>query len=361
MGIASFPNFNASDVSQGISYASIYIAIFSLFQFTIGDAMIKSEMKRNLEYHQLKEDDTQQSLNLNSVSENNDLNVVGNSTTTIDLENVNSETQPFLEEEIKEKNKNEVEVEEIEEDNNYENNDMDSIETQPLKKDPMEIKKLHQFTSMHTLIRDPSIQRMEIQENGNDQKSNKFRNFRNKWSKKLAPVIRLATPPNIAMLFGLFVGLIPPLQGLIYDPNSTTTPPLYFLADILNLVGIATVPLGIMNVGGALAKIKLKSKPTVPFRVNLGIFIVKLIITPMIGISTIYFLAFYAHILPEDDKIFLFVTMIECCVPSAQFLVSLYQIHGGDGTEVAGILLFQYIFSIISLSISIFVILYLLQ
>ncbi|ORX90296.1 hypothetical protein K493DRAFT_305038 [Basidiobolus meristosporus CBS 931.73] len=158
------------------------------------------------------------------------------------------------------------------------------------------------------------------------------------------------SPPNIAVIAGIVIGLIPILKRMWIreTPNSPFEPPLEFLFEVISMIGSAYLPLSLANLGGALAKFSIDA---IPLYISLSFVVVKLIITPIIGILTIQFLTYTIHWIPVEDKPLRFLAMFASCVPTATSIMILSQFFSptGEAKEVATILVFQYLFGMFTM------------
>ena len=178
---------------------------------------------------------------------------------------------------------------------------------------------------------------------------------------KLAPVGRvlwkLVTPPNVAVVAGLILGSIPQLMLWLLPPAMTgldaPQAPLKFLFDTLTLVGNATVPLGLMNLGSALAKLKIRG--AMKWSIVAAVTLSRLVVFPALGIGIVYLFTAVAH-LPAllASPMLQFVLMIEAGVPTATFVLILTQLHGGDARNVAVVMVAQYAVLWLTVSMLIF-------
>jgi len=375
LGVGGSEPFAPGDITQGLAYTMVYTIAFSVVQFTLGDAMIMREMKQNSEYKRLEED-LEGDMELEphatiSIPTSNGHGVAPKTATSLNPTSGNAEDKDTNE--VRDGTDDEEDVPgapavievEVESDGEGEQH-LTSGDSQPLR-ERERITKLHKFSSVGALIKTEPTQSTLGGVDG--KRPTYLRRLLGKcgldrvvlphWLQATLSVTwTLTTPPNMAILVSISVALIAPLREAFYLPDGSA--PLHFVYDTLQMVGAATVPLGVTNLGGALAKSDPR-KSKVPLRIVALIVLVRLVIMPIVGISVIYAMTFVAGVIPPENKMLVFVLMVECCVPTAQFLVSLYQIHGGDGTEVAGTMLVQYLLTIFTMSGYVSLILLLLE
>ncbi|ORX80750.1 auxin efflux carrier [Basidiobolus meristosporus CBS 931.73] len=167
-------------------------------------------------------------------------------------------------------------------------------------------------------------------------------------------------PPNLAVITGILVALFPTLKGMfIKSTHPAPEPMLEFLFSYIYSVGGAYVPLALVNLGAALARMNFKA---ISFRVSFVFAVVKLIVTPAIGISFVLFLVKVVQIIDVDDKPLIFLAMFASCVPTATTVMVLTQFYSptGEAEEIASMLITQYILGVFTLIGSMILILFLL-
>ncbi|KAL1916162.1 uncharacterized protein VTP21DRAFT_6166 [Calcarisporiella thermophila] len=156
-------------------------------------------------------------------------------------------------------------------------------------------------------------------------------------------------PPNIALLVGLIVALIPQLRALFVVTPNNSSPPLSFLKDTADSIGMAAVPMGLICLGGGLARLSFKS---VSPKVIVLLVVSKLILLPMAGIGMNFALTYAAHLINPEDKILRFVVLFIGCVPTASSCVVLTQLYSPDGEsrEIGSVLLVMYLVSLLTMT-----------
>jgi auxin efflux carrier family protein len=126
----------------------------------------------------------------------------------------------------------------------------------------------------------------------------------------------LMTPATITMAAAFPIALIKPLKGLFVElenspiPNAPDgRPPLYFIMDTTNFLGAASIPLGLICLGAALAKMKIPKKlSSLPVGAITALAIGKLVISPILGVLIVNGFVKIGFI-DENDKVLRFVTM----------------------------------------------------
>lgn len=201
----------------------------------------------------------------------------------------------------------------------------------------------------------------------------------------------LLTPASITILLAFLIALIPPLKGL-FTPlpvsNSTSTftnphihpapdslPPLSIILDTTTFIGAASVPLGLICLGSALARLEIPRNQwgTLPTSAITLLAIGKMVITPILGVGIVQGLV-TGGMISEDDKLLQFVCMsvlislfvhihgvnlpwpyfysFFSCLPTATTQVYLTQVFSGTGSaeHLPAFLIPQYILMFISMT-----------
>ncbi|KAG8898087.1 Protein M3, partial [Tulasnella sp. 403] len=156
--------------------------------------------------------------------------------------------------------------------------------------------------------------------------------------RRLLAILRnLNTPPTIAIFIAFPVALVPRLKNLfITMPDSPRGPdglaPLAFVMDTANFIGAASVPLGLVCLGSALARLTVP-KPWTRLPLGaIGVFtFVKLFFMPVLGVLLCKLFTERLGILDKDDKVLRFVCIFFSSVPTATTQVLLTQIYSPDG------------------------------
>ncbi|KAG5653757.1 hypothetical protein H0H81_010844 [Sphagnurus paluster] len=136
----------------------------------------------------------------------------------------------------------------------------------------------------------------------------------------------LSSPASLGILLSFPIALIPPLKGLFVDlPPSTSTskfanphilsapdghPPLAVLFDTASFIGAASVPLGLICLGAALARLNVprnqwRSLPTGAIGM---LAIGKILVAPMFGVGIVRGLV-AGGLIAKEDKVLQFVCM----------------------------------------------------
>ncbi|KAG6813007.1 hypothetical protein H0H92_014744 [Tricholoma furcatifolium] len=150
----------------------------------------------------------------------------------------------------------------------------------------------------------------------------------------LSPILRflkslfslLLSPASLSILISFPISLIPPLKGLFTPlPASASTssfenphihaapdglPPLNIILDTATFIGAASVPLGLVCLGAALARMEVPRNQwrTLPTGAIASLAIAKMLITPVMGVGIVQGLV-KGGIIDQDDKLLQFVCM----------------------------------------------------
>ncbi|KAK9761866.1 Protein M3 [Basidiobolus ranarum] len=172
----------------------------------------------------------------------------------------------------------------------------------------------------------------------------------NTTSNRVVDILRAVfSPQNIAIILGITVGLAPPLKKLfVQPPSSNTEPPLLFLFELIRMIGAAYLPISLCNLGAALSRLSIRA---VPLRITISFALVKLVLTPIIGILFVQALVYKFHIISPEDRPLRFLSMFAACVPTATSIMILSQFFSpnGETREVAAVLVVQYIIGIFTM------------
>ncbi|KAF8728396.1 hypothetical protein AX14_006698 [Amanita brunnescens Koide BX004] len=167
-------------------------------------------------------------------------------------------------------------------------------------------------------------------------------------------ILSLLNPPSFSILIAFPIALIPTLKALFLQlpsahiPNAPDNlPPLSFILDASQFIGAASVPLGLICLGSALARLPLPRQGewhSLPLGAIISLAIGKLVIMPVLG--TLIVAGMAAHgLIDRQDKVLMLVCLFLSCLPTATTQVYLTQIYSGTGMaeHLAAFLIPQYI------------------
>jgi auxin efflux carrier family protein len=132
------------------------------------------------------------------------------------------------------------------------------------------------------------------------------------------PIIRaLFTPASMSIIISFPIAMIKPLKGLFVPvansgiPNAPDgLPPLSFILDTTTFLGGASVPLGLICLGSALARLKvpLGQLTSLPLGAISGMAVGRLIVFPILGVGICQALT-RAGVIDANDKVLRLVCM----------------------------------------------------
>jgi len=175
----------------------------------------------------------------------------------------------------------------------------------------------------------------------------------------------LLRPAPITILFSLPIALIDPLKALFVPVSDTFrpafrplapdgAPPLAFILDTATFAGNASVPVGLICIGSALARLQISSArgwASRPRGAILALAIGKMIIMPIIGAGVVAGFV-KCGILNKEDKVLQFVCLLMSGLPTATSQVFFTQVYNptGSAEHLAAFLIPQYIIVFFSMT-----------
>ncbi|KAK0443601.1 auxin efflux carrier [Armillaria borealis] len=140
----------------------------------------------------------------------------------------------------------------------------------------------------------------------------------------------ILTPASITILISFPIALIKPLKALFvevdgyYMPSAPDgEPPLAFVIDFAEFMGAASVPLGLICLGSALARLDVPRSqwPHLPLGAIFSLAIGRMLLMPVLGVLVCGGLV-NAGVISRDDKVlrFVFVTQVYSGTGSAEHL-----------------------------------------
>ena len=128
----------------------------------------------------------------------------------------------------------------------------------------------------------------------------------------------LCNPPSISIILALIISLAPPLKalfvagvpGIHIHPAPDSLPPLNFLIDTASFIGAASIPLGLVCLGSALARLRVPKSQwgQLPVGAITSFAIGKILVTPLIGVLICQGLT-NVGVIDKDDKVLRFACM----------------------------------------------------
>ncbi|CEQ39698.1 SPOSA6832_01232, partial [Sporobolomyces salmonicolor] len=169
------------------------------------------------------------------------------------------------------------------------------------------------------------------------------------WNGAMSVVNDMIVPPTVSLVISLVVALVPALRALFVPPESASAsfdprapdgnPPLSTIFGTFSFIGAASVPLGLLVLGGSIAKIEIpRPVSRLPISSIITMALVKLAFLPIIGFFFVKALV-RAGMVDADNAVLRF----GACVPTATNQVVWSQILAPPGTESNSALLGAYL------------------
>ena len=147
----------------------------------------------------------------------------------------------------------------------------------------------------------------------------------------------LLKPIPIVIAASVVIALVNPLKALFLPPSGNFQPrfrpvapdgqpPLAFVLDTASFVGAASVPIGLISLGSALACLRLRSGETFPRGAITALALARMVVTPLIGVGITRWFA-HAGFVDRDDKVLQFVCM---WVSLARVALLIYYVRFAD-------------------------------
>lgn len=175
------------------------------------------------------------------------------------------------------------------------------------------------FVDSSTVIRENEIsEKHDASSQSSSSRPGSTSALRHKLSKRIKPFLSsLPLPPSISIIISFTIALVTPLKALFvpipssHIPNAPDgQPPLAFIQDAATFIGAASVPLGLMCLGSALARLKVPRNEwgSLPIGAITSLAVAKILITPVLGVLICQGLTM-AGVIDPDDKVLRFVCM----------------------------------------------------
>ncbi|XP_021759402.1 protein PIN-LIKES 3-like [Chenopodium quinoa] len=145
----------------------------------------------------------------------------------------------------------------------------------------------------------------------------------------------LFAPSTIAAIFGFAIGIISPIQKLMIGNEA----PLHVVTDSAFMLGEAAIPVLTIILGANLLQ-GLKGTG-IQLRVILGIVVTRYVLLPLFGILIVKG-ALQAGLVPSNNKLFIFLLLLQYAMPPAINLGTMTQLFGAGRSECSVIMLWTY-------------------
>ncbi|OAX39401.1 auxin efflux carrier [Rhizopogon vinicolor AM-OR11-026] len=169
------------------------------------------------------------------------------------------------------------------------------------------------------------------------------------------------SPPSLSIIISFIISVIPPLKALFVTGVPGThihlapdgQPPLAFIMNTAAFIGAASVPMGLITLGSALARLNLPRNQwkSLPLCAIGSLALGRLIVMPVLGVLICQGLAHIGLIDPSNN-VLRFVCIFMSCLPSATTQVFLTQVYSGTGNaeHLSAFLIPQYIIMFVSMT-----------
>ncbi|KAG0702564.1 membrane transport protein-domain-containing protein, partial [Suillus ampliporus] len=150
----------------------------------------------------------------------------------------------------------------------------------------------------------------------------------------------LMTPPSLSIIISFIIAVISPLKALFVPgvpgthipPAPDGQPPLAFIMNTATFISAATVPMGLMTLGSALARLNIpRSKwGSLPLGAIGSLAVGRLVMMPVLG--TLICQKFtHIGLIDPANNVLRFVCIFMSCLPTATTQVFLTQVYSGTG------------------------------
>ncbi|KAI6121158.1 auxin efflux carrier [Pisolithus sp. B1] len=181
---------------------------------------------------------------------------------------------------------------------------------------------------------------------------------RRRISRGFCNVVRSAlSPPSLSVVISFIISVVPTLKALFVadvpgvnmPPAPDGQPPLAFLLNTATFIGAASVPIGLMTLGSAIARLEIPSGSwrKFPLASICALAAARLLVMPFLGVLISQGLT-HIGLINAEDKVLRFVCIFFSCLPTATTQVYLTQVYSGTGTagHLSAYLIPQYILMI---------------
>ncbi|GMJ01604.1 PIN-LIKES 6 [Hibiscus trionum] len=155
---------------------------------------------------------------------------------------------------------------------------------------------------------------------------------------------QILQPPIVASILAMVIGTVPVLKKLIFTRDA----PLYFFTDSCIILGKAMIPCILLALGGNLVDGPGPGSSRIGVRTLVAIIIGRLILVPPAGLG-IVMLADKLGFLPDDDKMFRFVLLLQHSMPTSILSGAVANLRG-YGKEAAAALFWVHIFAVFTMA-----------
>jgi predicted permease len=162
------------------------------------------------------------------------------------------------------------------------------------------------------------------------------------------PIQHMLQPPIIASLLAIAIGIFPHASSILFGDDA----PLSWFTDSLTILGAALVPSVMLGLGSTLSGGPGDSD--LGLRTMVGISFTRLVVLPPLGIGVVL-LAHKLGMLPEGDKMYMFVLLLQHTMPTAILAGGMTRLRGYAEREASALLFWQHVFAVVPIAVYIVV------
>ncbi|KAH7920394.1 hypothetical protein BV22DRAFT_1122790 [Leucogyrophana mollusca] len=172
----------------------------------------------------------------------------------------------------------------------------------------------------------------------------------------------LLTPASLSIILSFIISVVPPLKALFVPgvpgtsipPAPDGQPPLAILMNTATFIGAASVPIGLMTLGSALARLEVPRAGqwgTLPLGAIGALAIGRMILMPVLGVVICQGLT-KVGLIDAGDNVLRFVCIFLSCLPTATTQVFLTQVYSGTGSaeHLSAFLIPQYMLMFVTMT-----------
>ena len=173
--------------------------------------------------------------------------------------------------------------------------------------------------------------------------------------RRVHPVLKqLVVPPVVGAITGCFVGILPARKAMVDDQNSLLS---WFLG-VTKLLGGAAVPVNLLLLGASLSNGPASIRKSSSARTLGAIVLAKLVVMPLVAVGLCLMIKplLPKPPQPEFDTAFWLVALIVSATPTANNVLVIVEVAGGDGEAMSAMIAAQYLCApvLLTMTVSLF-------
>ncbi|KAJ7653153.1 auxin efflux carrier [Mycena polygramma] len=176
----------------------------------------------------------------------------------------------------------------------------------------------------------------------------------------LSFVREACSPASLSIILSFPIAVILALKGLFVEVPSPHIPsapdgrpPLSFLFDTATFIGAASVPLGLVSLGSALARLEVPRGRwnQLPVGAIINMALGRMLLMPVLGVLLAKGLT-NSGLIAREDKVLRFICILFSCLPTGTTQVFVTQVYSGTGSaeHLSAFLIPQYILMFFSMT-----------